>query len=80
MHASGDYGPVSSLLARSREPREQAGVSQRRMAAHVGVAPSVLAAWEDGLIIPPGLTRPEAARPWIAVLRLLDATAPREGG
>ena len=71
---------MSSLLARSREPREQADVSQRRVAAHVGVAPSVIAAWEDGLIIPPGLTRPKAARRWIAVLRLLDATAQREGG
>jgi transcriptional regulator with XRE-family HTH domain len=64
-----------SLTAWARELREQAGVSQRAMAAHVGVAPSVLAAWEDGRIIVPGLTRPEAARRWYATLRLLDATS-----
>ena len=35
----------------------------------------MLAAWEDGRITVPGLAKPEAARRWTAVLRLLDATA-----
>ena len=63
------------LTGRARQLREAAGVSQARLARHVGVAQSVLAAWEDGRITCPGLRRPEAARRWLAVLRLLDATS-----
>ena len=61
------------LTGRARQLREAAGVSQARLARHVGVAQSVLAAWEDGRITCPGLRLPEAARRWLAVLRLLDA-------
>jgi hypothetical protein len=50
------------------------------MAAHAGVGQSVLASWETGRILAPGQARPEAARRWLAVLRLLDATSgPRAG-
>ena len=69
-----------SLTAQARELRQAAGVSQRQMAAHVGVAPSVLVAREDGRITAPGLTRPDAARRWIAVLRLVAATEDQAGG
>ena len=67
-------------MARARQLREAAGVSQRQMAAHVGVAPSVLASWEAGRIVVPGLAKPEAARRWLAALRFLDATSDDSGG
>jgi len=63
------------LMARARALREAAGVSQRQLAAHAGVAQSVLASWEAGRVLAPGAARPQAARRWLAVLRLLDATS-----
>jgi transcriptional regulator with XRE-family HTH domain len=68
---------VGDLLARARELRETAGVSQRQMAAHVGIAQSVLASWETGRIAAPGAARPAAARRWLAALQFVDATADR---
>ena len=79
MRLPGDNAAVDvvadrELRARARALREAAGVSQRQMAAHAGVAQSVLASWEAGRVLVPGAARPEAARRWMAVLRLLDAT------
>lgn len=50
------------------------------MAAHVGVAPSVLASWEAGRIVVPGQAKPEAARRWLAALRFLDAASGDRSG
>ena len=55
-------------------------MSQRQMAAHVGVAPSVLASWEAGRIVVPGQAKPEAARRWLAALRFLDAASGDRSG
>jgi transcriptional regulator with XRE-family HTH domain len=63
------------LQDRARQLREQAGVSQRQMARHVGVSQSTIAAWEDGRVTLVGLAKPEAARRWRAVLRFLDVTS-----
>lgn len=67
---------MTDLIGRAAELRKAAGVSLGQMGAHCGVAPSVIAAWESGLILRPGASKPEAARRWLAVLRLLHMTEP----
>ncbi len=53
-------GSVQELTARARELRVAAGVSQRAMAAHAGVAQSTIASWETGRITAPGVARSRA--------------------
>jgi len=71
--------PDGDITWRARELREAAGVSQRAMARHVGVAQSTLAGWERGAVIRYGLAKPHAARRWRAALRLLERTNPPPG-
>lgn len=70
------------LVARARAIREAAGVSLAAMAAEVGCAKSVVSVWErsPGIDIGRRAANRDRARKWLAILTVLDMTAPPGDG
>lgn len=77
-----DSEQARDLVKRSRAIRQAAGISIGKMAAEAGCSVPTLSIWERN---PPAelgrlpRVRP-AARRWLAILAVLDATAPPGGG